>query len=89
MNTILNLDDVEPGRVPGYPTNFLGHGWTERVNGKLVHGGMMRATIALSDEDARKVLDWLLDNPGHSYPYSVTSTNRIIGVKLVSEAVPV
>ena len=89
MSTMLNIDKVDPGRVPGYPTNFLAAGWLERVSGSLLQGKGMRATIPLNDDDARKVLDWLLANPCHAYPYTINSTNQIVGVELVSEAVRV
>jgi hypothetical protein len=44
----------------------------------------MRAMVILSDGDAQRVLEWMLDNPGNAYPFSFTETNRIVGVELVS-----
>ena len=83
METSVNLDRVWPERVAGYGTNYVGQGWLEKTKGRPVHGSKMRALVILSDGDAQKVLDWMLDNPGHAYPFSFTETNRIVGVELV------
>ena len=87
MNTMLNLDRVWPERAVGYGNEFLASGWVERLNGRLLHGRKVRATIVLSAIEARKVLDWILENDGASYPYSIQSTNQIVGVDLVAEVV--
>ena len=90
METIVNLDRIWPERAPGYPTNFLGQGFVERVKGASVRERTLRATVILNDEEARKALDWIVGNPTYSFgfPFSFTETNRIVGVELVRQGVP-
>lgn len=82
METTINLDRVRPERVAGNSTNFVGEGWVERMNGAPVRERVLRATVALGDDDARKAMTWTLENR-HPFPYSFTDSNRIIGVELV------
>ena len=82
METTLNLDRVRSERVAGYGTNFVGEGWVERFKGSPVREHILRATVALGDDDAQKAMAWTLENR-HPYPFSFTEVNRIIGVELV------
>jgi hypothetical protein len=82
METMVNLDRVRPERVAGYGTNFVGEGWVERMNGSPVREHVLRATVALGDDEARRAMTWTLENH-HAFPYSFTDANRIIGVELV------
>jgi hypothetical protein len=84
METTLNLDRVRSERVAGYGTNFVGEGWVERFKGSPVREPILRATVALGDDDAQKAMAWTLENR-HPYPYSFTDSNRIIGVQLVDK----
>ena len=82
METTLNLDIVRSERIAGYGTNFVGAGALERIKGRVHHGSKIRASVILSDDDARKVMDWMLENPGMPYPFSFTDVNRIVGLDL-------
>ncbi len=83
METTINLDRVRPERVAGYGTNFVGEGWVERAKGTLLHKRILRATVVLGDDDARKAVDFMFEHAGHAYPFSFTDVNRIVGVELV------
>ena len=82
METTINLDQVRPERVSGYPTNYVGVGWVERANGTLLHQRNLRATIVLNDDDARKAVAFALEHPGYVYPLSFTD-DRIIGFEVI------
>lgn len=83
METTVYLDRVWPVRVAGYPTNFMGQGPLRRIKGRLVQGARLRASVVLSDDDARRIVDWMTDNAGDAYPFSFTSANLIVGVELL------
>jgi len=89
MQTILNVDSVWPERLPGHANTYLAGGRLERVGGRLLHGEHLRATVMLSDEKAVEIIDWMLENTGHTYPYTVPSNRQVIGVQLVREPVRV
>ena len=82
METTVNLDRVRPGRLAGTGVNYLGDGWLERVKGTPLRERKLRATVFLSDEEARKAIEWIAENQGHPFPFSFTELNRIVGVEV-------
>jgi hypothetical protein len=85
METTVNLDRIRPERLAGYATNYLGDGWLERAKGTPLRDRPLRATVYLNDEEARKAIDWIIDNLGHPFPFSFTDVNRIVGVEAFQE----
>jgi hypothetical protein len=85
METTIFLDRIWPERVAGYPSNFMGQGQLRRIKGKMVQGVKLRASVVLSDDDARKIVDWMTDNAGDAYPFSFTVANLIVGVELLDK----
>ena len=89
MNTILNVDNVWPERVPGHGNTYVAQGQLERVGGRLLQGQHLRAMVVLSDDKAIEIIDWMLENTGHTYPYTLPSNRHIVGLQLTREPIRV
>jgi hypothetical protein len=89
MNTVVNVDKVEPQRVAGYATNYIGKGWLERTNGAPVRGTRIRTMVLLTGEQARKIRDWIIENGGNPYPFSFEPQDIIVGVEVENQLAPV
>jgi hypothetical protein len=91
VDTIVNLDRIWPERAPGYPNCYMGQGFVERSKGAVIQEKTLRATVVLNDHEARKALDWFIENPTYTfgYPFTFPETNRIVGVEIVRQGVPV
>jgi hypothetical protein len=85
MEYTVNLDVVGSGRLPGTAVNYLGHGWLERARGAPTRDRPMRVTVFLTDDEARKAINWIVENLGHPFPFSFTEGNRIVGVEAIQE----
>src|SRR5713226_6694193 len=85
MDFTVDVDQVESGRVPGTAVNYLASGLLQRTSGAILHNSKLRVTVFLTDDEARNIIDWIVQNAGHPFPFNFPNAARIVGVQVQQE----